>query len=165
MNKKRPSLAFLDIFWVLIPKIIVILAENQYLGRFAGYQGSMICSYTLFSSHYGLSTKRPRYWFSVKTTMIFGISTQKISKNATPILDPHTGPHTLCSRNSSIIFKDYCSNDRGVPGHSDKITCVLWESKGVYMIFGVSGSIRPWKAIPSQEGPLWVQKTKVVPEQ
>ena len=43
MNKKRPSLAFLDIFWVLIPKIIVILAENQYLGRLAGYQGSMIC--------------------------------------------------------------------------------------------------------------------------
>ena len=82
MNKKRPSLAFLDIFWVLIPKIIVILAENQYLGRLAGYQGSMICSYTLFSSHYGLSTKRPRYWFSVKTTMIFGISTQKISIKA-----------------------------------------------------------------------------------
>ena len=31
--KKRPSLAFLDIFWVLIPKIVVVLAENQYLGR------------------------------------------------------------------------------------------------------------------------------------
>ena len=31
--KKRPSLAFLHIFWVLIPKIVVVLAENQYLGR------------------------------------------------------------------------------------------------------------------------------------
>ena len=27
---------FLDIFWALIPKIVVVLAKNQYLGRFKG---------------------------------------------------------------------------------------------------------------------------------
>ena len=30
------SHVFLDIFWTLSPKIIVVLAENQYLGRFKG---------------------------------------------------------------------------------------------------------------------------------
>ena len=34
--KRYWSHVFLYIFWAMIPKIIVVLAENQYLGRFWG---------------------------------------------------------------------------------------------------------------------------------
>ena len=59
------SLTFFTIFWVLITKIVVVLAGNQYLGCFLWPP-----------------SKQPRYWVSVKTATIFGVSTQKILKKA-----------------------------------------------------------------------------------
>ena len=48
---RYPSLAISNIFWVLSPKIVVVLAENQYLGRFEG-----IHDVTMTVSYLGLNT-------------------------------------------------------------------------------------------------------------
>ena len=50
-TKNRSSQSFFNIFWVLNSKIIVDLAENQYLGRFEG-----IHDVTMTVSYLGLNT-------------------------------------------------------------------------------------------------------------
>ena len=39
-TKNQSSLSIFDIFWALNPKIVVVSAENQYLGRYEGVMTS-----------------------------------------------------------------------------------------------------------------------------
>ena len=112
MNKKRPSLAFLDIFWVLIPKIIVILAENQYLGRFAGYQGITIGWYRPSLSRYDPLREAAKIWIFSKNHYDFQTQHPKnCRKRQGPVSTAKkvsVGPPSICSWISNYSTKCCC---------------------------------------------------------